>query len=132
MWVDPAHASPWGIHRHANGLADVGVSRSGRRIARGWATDLPFSTARGIRRPQMKKPPNCGLFGTLGDRGLRGFGLLDRLAATLDEACAQILADFVQTLGPADDFEQGVALGGGLHHVAAEGEIGVGETGHQA
>ena len=80
----------------------------------------------------MKGRPNGDLFGTPGDRGLRGFDLLDGLAATFDEASTEILADFVQALGPADDFEQGVALGGGLHHVTAEGEIGVGQTRHRA
>lgn len=78
--------------------------------------------------PHMKKPPNGGLFGTLGDRRLGGLGLLGGGAAALDEAGTEILADFLQALGPADDFEQGVALAGGLHHVAAEREIGVGQT----
>lgn len=82
--------------------------------------------------PPMKKPPIGGLFGTLGDRGLRGFGLLGGRATALDEAGTEILADFLKALGPADDLEQGVALGGGSHHVAAEGEIGVGQTRHQA
>lgn len=127
--VEPAHASPCGFHRHACGGAGVGMSRCEWRIPRGRTMALPLSLGRGIRpTPQMKKPPIGGLFGALLVRGLRGFGLLGGLSTALDEARTEILADFFQALGPADDFEQGVAFGGGSHHVAAEGEVGIGQA----